>query len=387
LSETRPERGGLQPRRGGPAMRLRGLIRKEFLQVLRDPSSIAIAFLMPVALLLLFGYGVSLDALHVPVAVVSESDTPEAASFIGSFRHSRYFNPAVMRTMAEAETALRERRAEAIVRLRPDFARGLRGNGPAPIQLIVNGTDANTGRIITGYVEGAWLTWLARTAAENAAAPPPGVDVEYRIWFNPEVRSRNYLVPGLVAVIMTLIGAMLTAMVMAREWERGTMEGVLATPVTVRELMLGKLVPYFLLGMGGMAVSVTVAVWLFQVPLRASLWVLVAASALFMLDALGMGLLISAVARSQFVAAQAALMGTFLPAFILSGFIFDIDSMPRVVRFITYGIAARYFVATLQTVFLAGNVWPVIVPNCAAMAAMAAVFLGLTRLLSRKSLE
>ena len=368
-------------------MRLGALVRKEFLQVLRDPSSIAIAFLLPMILLLLFGYGVSMDAEHLPVAIVSESDTPEAASFGGSFRHSRYFRPVFMRDFREAEALLRGGEVSAIVRLRPDFARGLQGKGDAPVQLIVNGTDANTGRLLIGYVQGVWLTWLAGESTARALPPSSAVRLEHRIWFNPEVRSRNYLVPGLVAVIMTLIGAMLTAMVMAREWERGTMEGILATPVTMREVLLGKLVPYFLLGMGGMAVSVAMAVWLFGVPLRASPWVLFGASALFMLDALGMGLLISALAKNQFVAAQAALISTFLPAFILSGFIFDIHSMSPVVQAITYAISARYFVAILQTAFLAGNVWVVIVPNAAAMAGIAVFLLGLTRLLSRKSLE
>ncbi len=193
--------------------------------------------------------------------------------------------------------------------------------------------------------------------------------------------------PGLVAVIMTLIGALLTAMVMAREWERGTMEALLVTPAAMREILIGKLVPYFILGMGGMALSVAMAVWLFGVPLRGSLLVLFGASSLFLLAALGMGLLISMLAKNQFVAGQVAIIVTFLPAFILSGFIFDIGSMPAVVRAITHVVAARYFVSILQTVFLAGNVWSVILPNALALAVMAVIFLGLTRRLSRKRLE
>ena len=185
------------------------------------------------------------------------------------------------------------------------------------------------------------------------------------------MRSRDYLVPGLIAVIMTLTGALLTALVIAREWERGTMEALMVTPVTVREILLAKLVPYFLLGMGGMAASVAIAVFLFGVPLRGSLMVLTAASALFMLAALGMGLLISSFARNQFVAGQIAIIATFLPAFILSGFVFDIDSMPRVIQLITHIVAARYFVAILQSVFLAGDVWSVILPNAVALAVMA----------------
>ena len=213
------------------------------------------------------------------------------------------------------------------------------------------------------------------------------MQLEQRVWFNSELRSRNFLVPGLIAVIMTLIGALLTAMVMAREWERGTMEALLVTPVRMREMLLGKLIPYFILGMGGMALSVAMAVWLFGVPLRGSLLLLFAASSLFLLVALGMGLLISIVAKNQFVAGQVAIIVTFLPAFILSGFIFDIGSMPGVVQAITHLIAARYFVAILQTVFLAGDVWPVILPNAAGPGGDGGVFLGLIRRRARKRLE
>jgi ABC-2 type transport system permease protein len=213
------------------------------------------------------------------------------------------------------------------------------------------------------------------------------VQIEQRIWFNSELRSRNFLVPGLVAIIMTLIGALLTAMVMAREWERGTMEALMVTPVTMREVILGKLIPYFILGMGGLALSVAMALWLFEVPLRGSPWLLFGASALFLLTALGMGLFISTVAKSQFVAGQIAIITTFLPAFLLSGFIFDIGSMPHVVQVITHVIAARYYVAILQTVFLAGNVWSVIVPNLLGLVVLTAIFLGLTYRKSRKRLE
>jgi len=213
------------------------------------------------------------------------------------------------------------------------------------------------------------------------------VEVEHRVWFNSALRSRNYLVPGLVVVIMTLIGALLTAMVMAREWERGTMEALMVTPASVSEILLGKLIPYFVLGTGGMLLSVAMAVWLFGVPLRGSLWLLWLTASLFLLVALGMGLLISSVAKNQFIAGQLAIIVTFLPAFLLSGFIFDIGSMPAVVQGITHAIAARYFVAIATTLFLAGDVWAVVVPNAAALAAMAALFLGLTWRKTRKRLE
>ena len=374
-------------RRGGSRTRLRGLLRKEFYQILRDPSSLAIAFLLPLVLLLIFGYGVSLDAEHVPIALVVELPSPDTASFTSGFHQSRYFEPVFPRSLREAEQALLDRRGMAIVHLRSDFARQLRQPGGAPIQVIVNGVDANTARLVLGYVQGVWQKWLQREALARGETLAMPIQLEQRIWFNSELRSRNFLVPGLIAVIMTLIGALLTAMVMAREWERGTMEALLVTPVTMREVLLGKLIPYFILGMGGMALSVGMGVWLFGVPLRGSLLVLFGAAALFLLAALGMGLLISTVTKNQFVAGQLAILTTFLPAFILSGFIFDVGSMPRIVQWLTHLLAASYFVAILQTVFLAGNVWSVILPNSLALLLMAAFFLGVSSRKLRKRLE
>jgi ABC-2 type transport system permease protein len=376
-----------QERRGGARMRLKGLVRKEFFQILRDPSSIAIAFLLPVALLLVFGYGVSLDAEHVPIALVVEDPSADTAGLTGAFQRSRYFNPLTTLEMNEAVQALRARRIDAIVRLRGNFARDLRSLRGASIQVIVNGVDANNARQISGYVNGVWAKWLEQRARVSGEPLDLPVQIEQRVWFNSELRSRDFLVPGLIAVIMTLIGALLTALVMAREWERGTMEALLVTPTSMREVLLGKLIPYFILGTGGMSLSVAMAVWLFDVPLRGSLWVLFGASSLFLLAALGMGLLISAVSKNQFVAGQIAIIVTFLPAFILSGFIFDINSMPWPVRIITHLMAARYFVSILQTVFLAGDIWPVILPNALALVVMAAFFLGMTRRKSRKRLE
>jgi drug efflux transport system permease protein len=368
-------------------MRLRGLVRKEFLQIIRDPSSIAIAFLMPVALLLLFGYGVSLDSEHVPVAVVVEHPGPDSADFLSALDGSHYFAPVRMPSMPEAIEGLISGRVDAVVRLRANFAEQLRRSDGAPIQVIVNGINANNARITQGYIEGAWSVWLAQRAREQGRELVIPVRIEHRVWFNSELRSRNYLVPGLVVVIMTLIGALLTAMVMAREWERGTMEALMVTPAGVTELLLGKLIPYFVMGAGGLVLSVAMAVFLFQVPLRGSLWLLMLTGSLFLLVALGMGLLISSVAKNQFIAGQVAIIATFLPAFLLSGFIFDIGSMPYVVRAITHIVAARYFVAIANSLFLAGNVWSVILPNALALLLMAAVFLGLTWRKTRKRLE
>lgn len=367
--------------------RLRGLIWKESVQILRDPSALAIAFVLPLFLLLLFGYGVSLDAEHVAIGIVAEHPNPQTESFVGTLRHSRYFDARTLPSLIAARQAMMRRQVRGFLWLPSDFARGKLLDSPATIGAVVNGVDANTARLIEGYLSQSWQIWLAQAQQESASATIFPVAVQPRIWFNPALRSRDYLVPGLIAVIMTLIGALLTALVVAREWERGTMEALMASPVTMAEILVGKLLPYFTLGMGGMALSVVLAVTLFAVPLRGSLWVLTVSSALFLLVALGMGLMISTLARNQFVAGQIAIVITFLPAFILSGFIFDIRSMPTVIQAITHIPPARYFVSILQTVFLAGNVWPVILPDAGALALMAMFFLGVTLWRSRKRLD
>jgi ABC-2 type transport system permease protein len=363
------------------------MIRKESLQILRDPSSIAIAFVLPVILLLLFGFGVSLDASNIRLALVVEQADSNTASLTGAFTGSEFFAPVSYESIQEAEQALMGHAVDGIVWLRNDFSARLLGGGAAQIGVFVNGVDANQARITQGYIQAVWQMWLETYAQAQGRELPVPVTLEPRIWFNAALRSRNFLVPGLMAVIMTLTGAMLTSMVVAREWERGTMEALLVTPVRIWEITVGKLLPYFVLGMGGMLLTVAMALWVFEVPLRGSFWVLTATSALFMLVALGMGLLISTIARNQFVAGQIALVATFLPAFILSGFIFEISSMPAPIQFITHVVPARYFVAILQTLFAAGNIWPVILSNSAALLVMMLIFLGLARRKTRKRLD
>jgi ABC-2 type transport system permease protein len=226
-----------------------------------------------------------------------------------------------------------------------------------------------------------------KVAAAQGQPQKIPVQMDVRVWFNPSVTSTDFLVPGLIAIIMTLTGALLTAMVVAREWERGTMEALLVTPASIHEIIASKLLPYFVLGMGGMAISLGMAVWLFEVPLRGSLWLLLASSSTFLLCELGMGLLISTASRNQFIAGQIAITATFLPAYVLSGFLFDINSMPAVIQLITRIVAARYFVTLVQSIFLAGNIWPVILPNIFALVIMAAILLALVRRSVRKSLE
>ncbi len=367
--------------------RLRGLMKKEALQIVRDPSSIGIAFVLPVVLLFLFGYGVTLDARHVPIAVVVEKNSPQASGLISGLRHSDYFTPVVMKSIQKAEKAMMQRDVDAIFWLRGNFAREMLSTGNAPVGVIVNGVDANKARLIEGYLNGVWITWLQRFATEKGRHLDIPVKLDYRIWFNAAVRSRNFLVPGLIAVIMTLIGAMLTSLVVAREWERGTMEALMVTPVNSTELILGKIIPYFILGMGGMLLSVAMAISIFHVPLRGSFLILFSASALFMLTAICLGLLISVAAKTQFVAGQIAIVITFLPAFILSGFVFDLRSMPIVIQWLSHLVPARYFVGILQSVFLAGDIWPVFITNSIWLVGMCLLFMTIIKKKFHKRLE
>jgi pyoluteorin transport system permease protein len=366
--------------------RVRCLIGKEARQIVRDPSSIAIGIILPVVLILLFGYGLSLDVTEVPIAVVLEDPSPAATQLAASFQLSHYFDVQLMTSMARAEQLMLGRKVDGIIRIRPDFSRALT-LGDAEVQVLVHGVDANHARIVQGYARGAIGQWTARRAAQGFKAVIGPVIVQNRLWFNAANESRYFLVPGLIVLIMTLIGALLTALVMAREWERGTLEALFVTPVRTGEILLGKTVPYFVLGLIGLILCLLAAKFLFHVPFRGSLTILTCASMLYLLVALGIGLLISSAFKSQFVASQITILVTFLPAVMLSGFLFDLSSMPAMVQVITYLLPARYYVTLLQTIFLAGDIWPVILPNMVVLAMMAALLLLLTKRATRKSLE
>jgi len=366
--------------------RVLALIVKECRQILRDPSSIALGIVMPVMLIVLFGYALSLDVRNAPVALVIEDSSAEASEVAAGFQLSPYFDTRMMTSMAEAERAMLLHEVGGIVHLRSDFA-GQVARGRASVQIVLHGTDANTARIIQGYALGAIGQSVQRRAAEGYPVVAAGpVIAQTRSWFNEANDSRYFLVPGLIVLIMTLIGAFLTALVMAREWERGTLEAIFVTPVRAGEILVAKIVPYFALGMGGLALCVGAAQFLFHVPLRGSLLVLAGVSTLYLIVALGIGLVASSVTKSQFVASQIALLATFLPAMLLSGFLFDIRSMPVAIQVITQILPARYFVALLQTIFLAGDVWSVVLPNAAVLAVMATVLMAVARATTQKKL-
>ncbi len=368
---------------------LKALIVKEFLQIIRDPSAIMIAFALPLILLFIFGYGVNLDSNRIRVALALENQDPDAMSLAAALTHTRFLDVTIGRDRREFQDELTAGHLRGIIIVPQDFSiKTARENQTAAIQVLADGSEPNIAGFIKNYVRGVLAVWM-RHQGENRGLGDiaQGIRVEPRFWYNPELKSRNFLLPGSIAIIMTLIGALLTSLVIAREWERGTMEAMMATPVSITQILLGKLVPYFVLGMGAMLMCVAVVVVFFGVPLRGSLGWLSAVSAIFLLASLGQGLLISSVARNQFVASQLALMSAFLPAFMLSGFIFEISAMPRPIQALTYIFAARYFVSSLQTLFLTGNILPLIGFGMIAIALIAMAFFLLTALKTQKRLD
>lgn len=370
--------------------RLRALAVKEMRQLWRDRSNWVSGVALPAVLIVLFGYGISLDIKNVPVAVVREDRSPTVADVLAGLQLSPYIAPQFVESMKDAQALLASRLVDAIVRLPSDFSANLSA-GHATVQVIVHGVDAATARTIQGYIAGALGQWSAHTADRDSysdAGEEPGafgsVIVEEQLWFNAANTSTWYLIPGLIVIIMTFLGAFLTSLVVAREWERGTLEALFVTPVRPVELILAKLVPYFLLGMLGFAMCTLAGRLLFGVPVVGSLIVLVLSSCLYMLVALGIGLLVSSVTKNQFLASQAALLLSFLPAVFLSGFLFDLHNVPPAVRVIGEALPATHFLDLIKTLLLAGDVWPLIVRECAILAAYAAVLLSAAVLVTRK---
>ena len=368
--------------------RVLALIRKEGRQMVRDPSSFALGVVLPLMLILLFGYAMSLDVKHVPIAVVLEDGSTQGAEIAASFQLSSYFETRITRSMAEAQREMLTGEIDGIVRVPADFGRRA-ALGEGQVQLVVNGIDGNTARIVESYAEAAVAQSGARLAAEgqNDGVTGGQATVESQLWFNSANDSRYFLVPGLIVLIITLIGAFMTSMVVAREWERGTFEALFVTPVRTDEILLGKTVPYFILGMGGVFLTMAAARFMFHVPIRGSFSVLIGVSMIYLLVSVATGLLISSSLKSQFLCSQVTLLVTFMPALMLSGFIYDLHSVPWGIRLVSYVVPARYYVSLLQTLFLAGNVWSVVWPNVLILATVAIVLLALTRRATRKRLD
>lgn len=357
--------------------RVLALVRKEVRQIFRDPSSVLIALVLPLILLFLFGYGVSLDATRTRIGVAVERPTPTTRELLAAFRASPYFDVRVATDVRELEEPLAEGQVRGIIIIPATFDADLTRRSSSPeVQVIVDGSEPNTAALVQGYAQGVIANWAAaRAVAAGRGGTPSGT--EDRFWFNAQLSSRFFLVPGCIAIVMALVGTLLTSLVVAREWERGTMEAMMATPVTAVELLLGKVIPYFALGLASMTLCALVAVLVFGVPFRGSILALYAISAAFLLPALGQGLLISAATKNQFLASQLALISAFLPTFLLSGFIFEIGSMPRAIQWITNIVPGRWLIPSLQTVFLAGDIWPLFLRDIGVMTIFGALLLVL----------
>lgn len=359
--------------------RFAAIMMKEGLQIVRDPSSILIGFILPVFLTLLSGYSTNLDLDHLRVGVVVEDPSPEARELAASFLASKYFDARLGHDRREFNADITAGRLRGMVVIPQDFTRNLaRAGESAPVQVIADGSEPNTATFLQNYANGVWLAWMEQRAKRQGLDFEQPVSLVPRTWFNQELVSLNSLLPGGMAINLTLIGALLTALVVAREWERGTMEAMLATPVSPYELLFGKLVPYFLLGMAAMLICLAITLFLFGVPFRGSLLAMLAVSGVFMVSALGLGLFISSIAKNQFVASQAAILSAFLPAYFLSGYVFEPSGMPLPIRLLSRVIAARYYVSCLKTLFLVGDAWALLLPNMAGMGAIALLLLALT---------
>ncbi|MBT3071707.1 ABC transporter permease [Rhodomicrobium sp. Az07] len=373
--------------RSGRFRRMKALIRKETLQIVRDPSSLVIAVILPILLLFLFGFGVSFDVTKMRIGLVIEQPTPDTARFEASLANTQWFRVQVAHDRRAFLDDLTASRLEGVIVLSGDFSERIARGDPAAVQIITDGTDPNTASLVNGYAQGAWQSWLAQLALSGGKEGAAAITTDPRFWFNPELESRRFLVPGSIALILMMIGSLLTALVVAREWERGTIEALLATPASVTEFLVGKVVPNFVLGLCAMAVSVLFAIFVFDVPMRGSVAALLAASTAFLLVALSSGLLISSLARSQFLASQIAMITAFLPALFFSGFIFEISSMPGPLQAFSALIPAKYYVRSLQTIFLAGDVAAVLVPSILILAFMSLVLMLLTARFSKMRLD
>lgn len=374
--------------RSGTIRRVKSLIIKEFFQIIRDPSSIMITGLLPLILLILYGFGMSLDITNLRIGLVLEDTAPDVQRFADSLTGSRFFDVKVGRDRREFTHNILEGSLRGIVVIPSYFsAFRERRDVTAPIQIIADGSEPNTANFVQNYVTGAWQNWLRQEVITNKLKGLPLIGVQSRFWYNEELESRRFLLPGSLAIIMALIGKLLTALVVAREWERGTMETLISTPVSIFELLVGKLIPYFLLGMMSMTACVMIINLFYGIPLRGSWFALLLVSGCFLFTALGMGLFISTLTRNQFAAAQASMTAAFLPAYMLSGFIFEIESMPVMIRWLTYLMPARYFVTSLQTLFLVGDNWELLIKQIVPLLMIGTFFFLLTARISVKRLD
>ncbi len=364
-------------------LRIRAIAKKELIQIKRDPFSLALAFLMPVVLLIIFGYAISFDIMNINTVVVDNDKSSFSREFAARLRSSGYFTIlSYPERYKDVDLYLDSGKAKVAVMIPEDFSKNIRANRRAQIGAVVDGSDSNTASIALSY-----LTLIAERYSQSLANVTivPLVESRSRVWYNPDLKSRNFIIPGLIAVIMAVIAALLTSLTVAREWERGTMEQLVATPVKTTELIIGKLLPYLLIGFIDTVMAVTMSVFLFGIPLKGSIVLLMVLCSMFLFGALCWGIFISIVARTQLLASQVALVSSFLPAFLLSGFMFSIWNMPKPLQLVTYVVPARYFVTILKGIFLKGSTLAHVSEQAILLAVYGAiVFTAATRKFRKK---
>ncbi len=372
--------------------RLWAVARKESIHIRRDPRSLGLAIGIPMLMIILFGYALTLDVDHVPLVAWDQSGTPASRDYLAQFTNSRYFAfQGTVSNYRDLEHAIDTRRAWLALVVPSGFARDLAAGRQPAVQAIIDGSDSNTAGIVLGYAQGITLAFnqqvsLAQFRRVTGTAPTAALELRPRVWFNADLESKNYIIPGIIAVIMGLIAALLTSLTVAREWENGTMEQLVSTPLRAPELILGKLLPYFAIGLLDVLIAVLMAVFLFHVPLRGSVFLLFGVSALFVFGTLAQGILISTLARQQLLASQFAMVSTFLPAFLLSGFTFAIANMPAPVQVITFIVPARYFVALVKGIFLRGVGLEALWPDALFLVVFAVIVAGAAITKFRKKL-
>jgi ABC-2 type transport system permease protein len=369
--------------------RLLAIARKEFTHILRDPRSLGMAIAIPMLLLVLFGYALTLDVDNVPIAIWDQSGTNASRELVSGFSGSQYFSVrSYVHGYPELENLIDRGDVVLAVVIPREFAERLAARRRAPVQVIVDGSDANTATIAMGYADIVAQRYsqplaVQRIHSTGARLINAGADLHPRMWFNADMDSKNYIIPGLIAVIMMVIAALLTSLTVAREWERGSMEQLISTPVTARELVLGKLLPYWVIGMVDVLLAVLMGEFLFHVPLRGSLPLLFGMAGLFLAGALSLGMVISIVTKTPLLASQLAMVLTFLPSFLLSDFMYAVSNMPRPIQWLTYLIPARYFVSLLKGIYLKGVGLEVL----GAQALLLAVFSAAMVLLAVRKFE
>ncbi len=334
------------------------MLRKEFLHIIRDPRSLGLALAMPVLLLLLFSYALSLDVDRIPTYILDHDGSSDSRELIARFAGSRYFTIlGHTKSYADIENSIGLNECLLAVVIPQHFARDLAARRPQPIQLLLDGTDSNTASIARGYAETVVTTWAA-----SRLEVKPVIEARTRVWYNSTLESRNFIVPGLISVILMIISALLTSLTIAREWETGTLEQLLSTPLRASEIIVGKLGAFFILGVADAIIALVVGVYVFEVPFRGSLVFLGVSSAVFLIGAFSWGLFLSSLAESQLQAFQLGMLSSFLPAFLLSGFIYAIENMPLPIQIVTYLFPSRYFIVILKASFLKGlsfgDLWP-----------------------------